>query len=141
MTSSIKWEPIEDLKALRELIGKSVVGKISAKLVEGRPAMDLYETEDAYIAEIDAPGVAVEGLEVSVYGSEVTISLCRQPVEGRNYLYQERPTGTISRRIKMPDTVNAEEISARLSNGLLILNMPKRQDAKGIKIEVTAPKS
>lgn len=140
MTSSIKWEPIEDLKALRELIGRSVVGKISAKLVEGRPAMDLYETEDDYVAEIDAPGITIEGVEVSVYGSEVTISLSRPAVEGRNYLYQERPAGTISRRIKVPDSVDTEKISARLGNGTLILTMPKRQDAKGVKIEVTAPK-
>lgn len=141
MTSSVKWEPVEDLKALRDLISKSVVGKISAKLVESRPLMDLYETDTAYVAEIDAPGVTIDGLEVSVYGAEVTIKLSRAPVEERAYLYRERPTETISRRIKVPDAVDTEGIKARLGNGLLILTMPKRKDAQGVKIEVSTPKS
>ncbi len=141
MTSSIKWEPMEDLKALRDLVGKSVVGKISARLVEGRPLMDLYETDESYVAEIDAPGITVEGLEVSVYGAEVTIKLSRALVEERAYLYRERPTEVISRRIKVPDAVDTEGIKARLGNGLLILTMPKRKEAQEVKIEVTTPKA
>ncbi len=138
MTSSIKWEPIEDLKAVRNLLGRSLAGKISSRFVQGRPLTDLYETDVAFVAEIDVPGIEADDLDVSVYGSEIVLAIERPAQEERKYLYRERPVGKISRTIQAPDVVDTAQIQARVEKGVLVLTMPKREDAQEVKISVKA---
>lgn len=138
MTSSIKWEPMEDLRAIRDLVGRSFVGRVSSRLVEGRPLMDLYETDDAFVAEIDAPGMDAESLDISVVEAELTLTLERKKDQERKYLYQERQAGKIWRKIRLPTAVDTEQIQAKLENGVLVLTMPKRPEAREVKINVAA---
>ena len=138
MTSSIKWEPIEDMKTIRNLLGRSFAGKMSAQLAGDRPLMDLFETDEAFVAEIEVPGLTAEGIDVSVSGSQVTVEIERQVPEGRVYVLAERLTGKISRTIDLPDVVDADEVQARLKDGVLVLTMPKCKDAQEIKIIVSS---
>jgi HSP20 family molecular chaperone IbpA len=90
MTSSIKWEPIEDMKAVRDLLAHSFLGKMPG-LFKAGPSMDLYETDVAFVAEIDVPGLAIADIDLSLTGSQLTIEIERQMPEGRIVVFQERP--------------------------------------------------
>jgi HSP20 family protein len=138
MTSSIKWEPIEDVKALRKLLERSFAGKMSAKLAGARPLMDLFETDEAFVAEIEVPGLITEDIDVSVSGSQVTVEIERRVPEGRVYVLVERLAGKMSRTIDLPDVVDADKVQARLKDGVLVLTMPKCKDAQEIKIAVSS---
>ena len=139
MTSSIKWEPIEDIKAVRDLLGRSFLGKMP-KLSKVRPSMDLYETDDAFIAEIDVPGLAIKDIDVSMTGSQLTIEIERQVPKGRIIVFQERFAGKMARTIDLPDVVDPDKVRARPQDGVLVLTMPKREQALQVKIDVSPAK-
>lgn len=140
MTSSIKWEPLEDIKVISGFVGKALGLRHGrdAQAGVGGPLTDLYETPEAFVAEIEVPGMGAEQVDISVYGSALTISIERPAVEGRDYLYQERATGKISRTLSLPAAVDVNQIQAHVLNGLLVLTMPKREDARQVKISVSA---
>jgi HSP20 family protein len=155
MTSSIKWEPIEDLKAIndtvRSLCARSWGRVPLPKWLGIRPPMDVAETGEAFVAKLDLPGVQAADLEVSVSGSHVTIKGKRPPAameatEGgeeaqvQKSVLRERPTGAFSRTLTVPDQADAEQISARLQQGVLTLTMPKKVPAPAVQVQV-APAS
>ena len=149
MTSSIKWEPIEDLKAIRDTVG-CVVARASGraplpKWLGIRPPMDLAETGEAFVATLDLPGVQAEEVEVSVRGTSLTVKGKRQRArdEGDGVpkrVHCERPTGAFSRTLTLPKGVDADQISARLQQGVLTLTMPKKAPTPAVPVEV-APAS
>ena len=156
MTSSFKWEPVEDLKAAGEIAarlltlpwtGMRLLSLRQWQLLGVRQPIDLSETEDAYIAEVDVPGMRPADLNVSVLGSKLTISgECVEPEEdeaeeGPVYLYRERPTGEFSRTLPVPDDVDVDQITAKLGRGVLVLTMPKGTEAKETTVEVATQTS
>ena len=161
MTSSIKWEPIEDLKAINDTLRSFCArswGRVPLpKWLGIRPPMDVAETSEAFVAKVDLPGVEAKDVEVSVSASRVTIkgkrSLAaaevaegKEGAEGQEAakdprrVLRERPTGAFSRTLTLPDQVDAEQISARLEQGVLTLTMPKKVAAPAVPVEV-APAS
>ena len=146
MTSSIKWEPIEDLKALRDLLSRTFVPPVRfsplSKLFGWDVPVDLYETEEAYVALLDVPGLAAGDLHVAVSGSKLTVGGERQEpeedeeAEGEACVYAERPMGKFSRTLSVPDGVDVDRISAKLASGVLTLTMPKGAEVEKVTVEV-----
>ena len=85
MTSSIKWEPIEDIKAVRDMVARSFLGKMAGSS-RPRPAMDLYQTDDAFIAEIEVPGFTIDDIDVSMTSSQLTIEIERHLLIGFRFV-------------------------------------------------------
>jgi HSP20 family protein len=139
MTSSIKWEPIEDIKAVRDLVERSFLSRMPGLRKPGPPT-DLYETDDAFVAEMDVPGLATDDIDLSMTGSQLTIEIERQAPEGRIVVFQERFAGKMARTIDLPAVVDADQVRAKLQNGVLVLTMPKRRDASQVKIGVSPAK-
>lgn len=139
MTSSIKWEPIEDLKAMRDMLERFArpVVNLPALTVKNwqvlavRQPIDIYETQDTYVAKVDVPGLKVSDLEVTVTGSKMTIGGQRQVPEAeapkpQEYVHRERPAGKFSRTLIVPEEVDVARIGAKLENGVLTVTMPKK---------------
>jgi HSP20 family protein len=145
MTSSIKWEPIEDLKAIRDLVDRTVIRPLASISLPGLGSfctlLDMYETEGAYVAEVTVPGLEAEDLDISVSGSKLTVKGERKaPEETPTYLHRERPTGRLSRALRVPEDVDVSQIAAKLATGVLTVTMPKGQVAEAVEIEVTPKK-
>ena len=102
------------------------------------PAVNAWEEEDAMKVEMEVPGVKHEHLDISVLEKELTIhvELPEQEEEGVTYHRRERPVGSFSRRVPLPFEVDAENVSAELSGGILCVTLPKALSAKPRKIEV-----
>jgi HSP20 family protein len=108
------------------------------------PAVDVWETADAFHIDMDVPAVASEDVEVSVDEGVLTIAgeRKREPgeVDGqerRGHRY-ERRYGSFARRFRLPDTVDAESIEARVVAGVLHVSIGKRAELKPRRIEVVA---
>ena len=103
------------------------------------PAADLYETEDAYVAEMELPGFERENINVTLEQGVLTVSgnrsAEREESEGEYHL-RERRTGRFQRSFRMPESVNVEDVQAHFSNGILEVRMPKAAEARSRKIEV-----
>ena len=106
---------------------------------EFAPRFDVKEAKDAYVIKADLPGVKQDGVEVSVNGSLLTVSGKRDDehrTEGEQYFTLERSYGTFSRSFALPDTADAQNVSADLKDGVLVINVPKRAEAQPKKIAI-----
>ena len=103
------------------------------------PAADLYETEDAYVAEMELPGFDRENINVTMEQGVLTVSgnrsTEREEAEGEYHL-RERRTGRFQRSFRMPESVKPDDVEAHFSNGILEVRMPKAAEARSRKIEV-----
>ncbi len=101
------------------------------------PPTDLYETEDAYVVESELPGFSRDDIRVSLEGGTLSISGRREESgDGRDYRRRERAAGRFERRFRLPRSVEAEDVEARMENGILRVRVPKAEEARSRKIEV-----
>ncbi|MBL7016838.1 MAG: Hsp20/alpha crystallin family protein [Kiritimatiellales bacterium] len=109
---------------------------------EGReytPATDIYEKENTILVRCDMPGVSEDQVDIRLENSELEISgtqTAGQP-EGMALLVGEYETGVFRRRFSIPNLIDRDQIKARLHNGVLDIELPKAEQAKPRKIEIT----
>jgi HSP20 family protein len=104
------------------------------------PAVNLYETEAAYVLTAELPGLAPADLAISLEGSTVTLSGERKaaPEEGASVHRQERPSGAFRRAFDLPVPVDADKVEAVHRNGVLTLRLPKAPEHRPRQIAVNA---
>jgi len=94
-------------------------------------ACDLTESKDknAYVAHFDTPGVPKDAIKISVEDDILTVAAHfkreSKSKEGEKIHWQERSSGEISRSIKLPEHVDQQSITARQSDGVLEVFIPK----------------
>jgi len=85
-----------------------------------KPAVDIIEEKDRFLLRADVPGVNAADIDVSMDAGVLTISgerLAEERGEDTDVQRTERSTGRFSRRFTMPETADAESITAKSSNG------------------------
>lgn len=104
------------------------------------PASSVWESKDAYVIEMAAPGLKQDQISLGLVGNQLTIELNRPEVEetreGFRYWRQERLTGSQSVSVMLPSAVDPEGIKADLDDGVLVITLPKTAQACARKIEV-----
>lgn len=110
-----------------------------ARAVE-HPALNIWEDAEALKIEAELPGLKADDLDLSVLGSELTIQgrVTTAPPEGQTFHRRERPAGEFRRVVRLPVDVEGDKIAATLSNGVLLITLPKAAVAKPKKIQVSA---
>jgi HSP20 family protein len=147
MADIVRWEPTRDLTSLRSAMdrlfeesfirpGAMGSGLLAAEMLP----VDVIESDDKVVVQATVPGVKPEDIEVTLTGDLLTIkgefkSEIRE--EKANYLRQERRMGSFSRRIGLPAGIDADKVEASFENGVLTLEMPKRESAKVKTVQVT----
>jgi HSP20 family protein len=102
----------------------------------GPMPLSLWSDEERFYIEVDLPGVQAKDVDVSVLKDVLTIKAERAAEEGRNYAYNGRAFGRFERSLTLPESVDADSIDARMTNGVLCLALRKRPEAQMRKIEV-----
>ena len=102
------------------------------------PALDVVRHEGDVMLKLDVPGIDPEQLEVSVDRGILTISGKREEerTETDKFFVRERTMGTLTRRLRLPETLNADAVGASSANGVLEVRLPVTAQAKPRKIEV-----
>jgi len=107
------------------------------------PAVDVKETDDALLFELEMPGVSEEKLEITCEGGVLAIGgekeSVKQEGEGKYHIV-ERTFGSFRRSFQLPANVQEDKIEATLKNGVLHVRVPKAELPKPKKIEVKAVK-
>lgn len=103
------------------------------------PPLDLYQTSDNVVAVLEIPGIRKEDIDISLHDGMLTIAGERQsqPVESENAERSERFSGKFRRSISLPARVDAGKVSASYKDGILLVTLPKAEEAKPKKVEVT----
>lgn len=103
------------------------------------PAVDIKEEDGAYVLHADLPGVDPKDIELNMENGVLTLRGERKSEitqEQENYRRIERVTGSFYRRFTLPDTADAENISAKSANGVLQVRIPKQEKVLPRRIEV-----
>ncbi len=103
------------------------------------PSLDLAETDSAVEVRMDIPGMEAKDIDIQVNGNLLTISGERKEErEEKNKTYHriERRVGSFSRTVTLPCPVKEENVDAQYKNGILLIKMPKTEEAKSKKITV-----
>jgi len=102
------------------------------------PRVNITETKDGYVLEAEMPGVNKSGLEISLEGTELTLRGRRQEeVGGLDLLYRESANRDYRRVFVLDPTIDSAKIEAKMDNGVLWLHLPKAEQVKPRKIQVT----
>ena len=105
------------------------------------PAVDIVEEKDRFALRADLPGVNVKDIDVHMEGGVLSISGERQREAHENVdgvQRFERATGKFFRRFSLPETADADNITARSANGILEVSIPKQPEVQARRITVEA---
>ena len=107
------------------------------------PAINILEQDEAVLITADLPGLKPEDVEVTVDEGTLTIRGERkleEATEGETYHRVERQYGAFERSFNLPTSIDSTKISARFTNGEMVLSLPKREESKPrtVKIQVEA---
>ncbi len=104
------------------------------------PAMNISESEGSYQVDLELPGLGAEDVNVELHDGKLTISGERkteEQSEDRRWHRVEHVYGKFERVLKLGMPVDDENVSASFKNGVLSVTIPKSEQAKPKKIEVT----
>ncbi|MFW6143952.1 MAG: Hsp20/alpha crystallin family protein, partial [Candidatus Natronoplasma sp.] len=134
----------EDLdRTLNRFLGRPREGRrFSTSMPALRsPVTDLSDLGDKYRVEAEIPGIDKDDIEIELRDDSLVIEAEKEEEteeEGEDYLRRERGFKSFYRKLPLPEEVNPEEVAASLENGILSIDMPKKEPEKkkGKKIEI-----
>jgi HSP20 family protein len=104
------------------------------------PSVDISETADNFIVRAELPGMKKEDIELEVENNVLSIRGERKfekTDEGENYHFMERSYGSFYRSFTLPKNVDSETIGAEYKDGMLVVTIPKKEEVKPKKVEIT----
>ena len=105
------------------------------------PAVDIFEEKDRYVVRADVPGVEPEDINVSMDNGVLNLAGERRAeprAENASAQRIERAAGRFFRHFTLPESTDAEGITARYSNGILEVTIPKLPEVQARRITVEA---
>lgn len=97
------------------------------------PAVNIVEDNDRFAIEFAAPGLKKEDFKVNLDNNVLTVSSEREESDeekNKNYTRREFNYSAFQRSFTLPDTADAEKISAEYKDGVLKIEIPKKEEAK-----------
>ena len=105
------------------------------------PSVDVREEDARFVVQVDLPGVENKDIEITAEKGVLTIKGERKSESNKTdagYERVERVAGTFLRRFTLPETAQAEGITAKQTNGVLEVSIPKQAQQQPKRIEVQA---
>ncbi len=133
------WESIREVRGEMDRIFNRDAKAYAETASDWVPLVDIKEGKDAYEVIADVPGVNPKDIDVSLEEGVLTVRGARKSEdkdEGEGYTRTERVYGSFYRRFTLPETADAEHISAKTEHGVLKLHIPKKEKALSKRITV-----
>jgi HSP20 family protein len=135
-----RWNPLTELDQLnRRLAGYLDFWRQGLSLLDGlfTPPADVEETGDAYLVDIDLPGVREQDLHIEVAGRRLTVQGERKEKERVGIVRRrERTVGRFQYEVTLPGNVGEDGINAHLDEGVLTVRVPKPAGERRRRVEV-----
>jgi HSP20 family protein len=146
MTATIK-SPFRELMALQDRMNRmfdsEVPGERSGEEIESAawtPTVDIYETKENIVVNVEAPGMSREQFGVEVKDDILSIRGERpfeKDVTREQYHRIERAYGKFRRSFVLGVPINVDGISATYKDGVLEINLPKVEETRSKKVEIS----
>ena len=139
-----RWDPFRELASLQNRVNSLFqdYGRSNDELTTSGsfvPAVDVYEDAHKVVLKLEVPGVKQEDLDVQVENQTLTVRGQRtfeNEEKEENFQRIERRYGSFSRSFTLPNTINTASVSANYENGILKIELAKREEAKPKQIKV-----
>lgn len=134
----VRFEPWSTIDLLQRNLQRTAPRDATAAWV---PAVDIIEEKDRFLLRADVPGVDAADIDVSMDAGVLTVSgvrLAEERGEDSGVRRTERSSGRFLRRFTLPDTADAESITAKSHNGILEVVIPKLPELQARRITVKA---
>lgn len=146
----VRWDPYRELTSFADRFNRAF-GSVSGRERDEEvgfgawiPPVDIAEDRDKMLVTAELPGFKEDEVQIQMEGNLLTIRGERKferEKEGRNYHRVERSYGQFVRSFSLPNNVDRENIRANFHNGLLEIELPKREDAKPREIKISGEAS
>jgi HSP20 family protein len=142
----VRWEPLRELGTLQNEMNRlfntvfETPSPSTGALRRWMPAMDLVESDDHFVLRADLPGVSEEDVTIEFEDGALTVSGERKSEhesKGDGYYRVERAFGSFSRSLTLPKGVDPEAVSASVDRGVLEVRIPKPEQRKPRRIEIS----
>jgi HSP20 family protein len=101
------------------------------------PLVDVEETDDAWVFEVELPGMRREDIQIEVGDGELTISGEIKERERVGVLrHRTRRSGSFNYRTTLPAGVDPERVEAKFDNGVLTVRVPRPEHAKPRRVKI-----
>lgn len=104
------------------------------------PPVDLYEAEDQVCVRVELPGVRASEIKIGLTNSQLRICGEKKKRAPRqrviSHLCSERSYGRFTRSVSLRWTISVADATAEMTNGVLIICLPKRKDRRGAEFKV-----
>jgi len=140
----VRWEPTRELGTLRREMDRlfgSVFSVPTAATGRRRwiPAVDLAEGAEEYVLRADLSGLRSDDVKVELDENVLTMSGERSSSNedsGEGFRRIERASGSFARSLTLPAGVDATAITARFSNGVLEVHIPRPAQRKPLRVTI-----
>lgn len=143
----IRWDPFREMSSLQERMNRlmsdfrtrSPFGEEEMAQGSWIPAVDIYETKESIVLNVELPGVTKEDIALEVKDSTLTIKgekKLEKNVTEENFHRMERSYGSFTRAFTLPSTVQQDKVKAKFRDGILEIMLPKVEEAKPKQIKV-----
>ena len=132
----VRWNPFAELD---EFFGRRPGGNGWVDGQGWRPAVDIRETDEDYLFEVELPAMNPKDVDVTLRAGILSVSGERGAVSGDGQVHrQERLQGKFTRSFRLPTDADDEAINASAKDGVITIAVGKRSKAKPRAIEVRA---
>jgi HSP20 family protein len=144
MTVLTRWEPFREFTTLQSRMNRlfrDSFGDREETLTTSNfaPAVDVYEDEHDITLKIEVPGIEEKDIDVRLENNTLTVRGERKfekEEKEENYRRVERQYGSFTRSFTLPNTVEAESVTANYEKGVLKIKLAKKAEAKPKQIKV-----
>lgn len=126
------WDPLGDLLRLQERLNVLLQASLTPDRMDASaeaawtPAADAWETTEAYVVQLDLPGVDERDVRVEVQGERLTVrGRRRPPARGASFHLMERSSGAFARTFVLPERPDPSRVRVTVRDGLMRLEVPK----------------
>jgi HSP20 family protein len=139
-SSSPGWrQPWAEFSELYERMGRLLAEGVGGSVPGSGwwPAADVEETDQAYLVELELPGVKREDVSVEVAGGELAVTGEIKERQRMGLLRSRaRRVGRFDYRVSLPACIEADQVSASLTGGVLTVQVPKTERDRPRKIPI-----
>ena len=137
----VRWDPFRGVSALQDRINRLFDESFSqtktldddVALCAWKPAVDVYDVDDAVVFKAEFPGVRIEDVSVEIKDNVLTLKGERfvdPEIADENYYRKERCFGTFHRSFTLRSAVKPDQIKAKFADGILEVEIPKPAEEK-----------
>ena len=108
-----------------------------SKQTSWNPRVDIQEDDNQYLFFLELPGVSKDDIKITTFNDLLTIS-GEKTIEraDKNYHRKERFSGSYNRSFQLPTIANLESVNAKYTDGVLLVTVLKKDEAKKKEITV-----